>query len=229
ARLAPVLEVTRRHHVKPTVAIAVPPLDQQRHLLRLLASHDVELALLHRPDVTFEALKPVLASLAREGFACRGLRSAALGSDQDASQTAHVLELAYASSHAYLWPVLEPGLQSTLGPRHHRSPFTSPVLPRANDSLVELPVSLPDDALEALSSEQKAGALERRFGSILERVRDRGECYVVRLKKQNLEHDAAALDHLLGLARQGEPPVWIASLGEVTSWWQRKMQTRVDV
>jgi hypothetical protein len=230
ARLLPVLEIAKRHGIKPTVAIAVPPFDRQRHLLRLLATQGIELALLHRPDATAESLKPVLTELERAGFPCRGMRSASLGSEHDAStQAADALEMGYASSHAYLWPVMEPGLQSTLGPRHHASPFTSPVLPRARGSVVELPVSLPDDAVEMLSGDERTGVLERRFLSILERVHDRGECYVVRLTQRNLEHDAAALDRLLALARQGDPPVWIASLGEMTQWWQRKSQASIHV
>jgi hypothetical protein len=229
ARLLPVLEAAQRHGARPTVAIAVPPFAHQRHLLRLLARRGVELALLHRQDASLDALGPVLRKLERRGLPCRGLRSAVLGDDQAATQAAGLLDLAYASSHAYLWPVMEPGLQSTLGPRHHASPFTSPVLPRPRGSLVELPVSLPDDDLEALPADERAGVLERRFASILERVRDRGECYVVRLTQRNLEHDVAALDHLLASARQGDPPVWIASLGEMTQWWQRKMQARIGV
>jgi hypothetical protein len=229
ARLLSVLEVAQRHGARPTVAIAVPPFAQQHHLLRLLARRGVELALLHRQETSLEALRPALRKLERRGVPCRGLRSAGLGADQASAQAAGQLDLAYSSSLAYLWPVMEPGLQSTLGPRHPASPFTSPVLPRPRESLVELPVSLPDDDLEALPATERAGVLERRFASILERVRDRGECYVVRLTQRNLEHDVAALDHLLATARQGEPPVWITSLSEMTQWWQRKMQVRIGV
>src|SRR5262245_6275058 len=114
ARLLAVLEATQRHGVRPTVVIAVPPFGHQRHLLRLLARSDVELALLYRHDASLEALPPVLRKLERKGIPCRGLRSAVLGADQDAAQAAGQLRLAYASSQAYLWPVMEPGLQSTL-------------------------------------------------------------------------------------------------------------------
>src|SRR5262245_47119190 len=55
ARLLPVLDVVQRHGARPTVAIAIPPFDRQRHLLRLLARRGAELALLHRPDASPES------------------------------------------------------------------------------------------------------------------------------------------------------------------------------
>ncbi|MFO0981116.1 MAG: hypothetical protein U1E76_05080 [Planctomycetota bacterium] len=224
-RIDAALEVLSRYGIVPTIAVAVPPFADQKHLLRFLQGRGAEIALLTTGPEQLQSAA-ALEALKERGVTCRGLRARELRPDQEAAALATEHHLDYASTSAYVWPVMEDGMLSTIGPMQHSSPFTSPVLPRLRGDLVEVPVSLPDDGLSETQLASGSEILERRFASILERVRDRGELFVVRLTQRNLQHSVPALERLLAMARHGTPPVWIAPLGEVARWWQRKAHAR---
>jgi hypothetical protein len=103
-------------------------------------------------------------------------------------------------------------------------------LPRSDDGLVEIPVSIPDD--EALI--ERLGVTQgERIGAIweemLKRTYERGELFTLQLHPERIDLCKSALAHVIQRARCYTPSVWVASLREISEWWQKKDRFAFDV
>lgn len=138
----------------------------------------------------------------------------------------------YDSSRSVLWPVvdrtsLRPAqaarLNTLLNFCRPHSTDTHPALPTWADSLLEIPVSFPDDEMmvERLGLTETA-AQTALWTAVLARSHTQGELFVLQLHPERFSLCADALAEVLTGARRLQPPVWIASLGEIAGWWQEK-------
>ena len=167
-----------------------------------------------------------------------GFRAPFLRINNNTSPILSELNFLYNSSQALWWPV-DTGQYS----EHIRDnldlllQFYTPLnadeylsLPRFNDNLIELPVSIPDD--EALI--ERLGITDPKKISdiwldILEKTYHRGEMFNLSLHPERVEYCETSLLEVIKKARQYDAPVWIATLREVTEWWREKEKFAIDV
>lgn len=97
------------------------------------------------------------------------------------------------------------------------------VLPRLIDGFVEIPLSIPDDEVMVdrlnIHDARKIGEV---WGAILDETYRRGELFTLQLHPERIAICEMALVEVLKKAGQSQPPVWIATLGEISTWWQEK-------
>jgi peptidoglycan/xylan/chitin deacetylase (PgdA/CDA1 family) len=96
-------------------------------------------------------------------------------------------------------------------------------LPRLNNSMVEIPVSIPDD--EAIVDRLEitdCKVMARLWIDILQRTYESGELFTLQLHPERILLCKDALVETLQLARKMAPRVWIASLGEIAQWWKER-------
>jgi peptidoglycan/xylan/chitin deacetylase (PgdA/CDA1 family) len=105
-----------------------------------------------------------------------------------------------------------------------------PSLPRLQDDLVRIPYSLPDDeALTerlALNSPDEGIAV---WGNILQQSYDLGEMFTLGLHPERIAMCREPLVATLDTAQALSPPVWIARLDEIATWWRARSRTIVEI
>ncbi|MEE9116685.1 MAG: hypothetical protein V3U09_07295, partial [Thermoplasmata archaeon] len=97
----------------------------------------------------------------------------------------------------------------------------TPSLPRIEDGVVRLPVSLPDDEMliERLAIAHPKELLAYWL-EMLKRSHERSELLVLQIHPERFPICKEALGHLLEEVRKRN--VWSATLGEVASWWSKR-------
>lgn len=146
------------------------------------------------------------------------------------------LPFEYDSSHAYWWngyPMNSPKTQKTVEKMKIQynalSPSCQPVLPRRFASLIEIPVSLPDDDLlvDRLGIRDKKTVVNI-WQNILKASTDRGELFVMQLHPERFPILRDAFLELVSEIREKRRDVWIAPLREIANWWKKREQFEVS-
>ncbi|MCJ2557190.1 MAG: polysaccharide deacetylase family protein [Candidatus Thermoplasmatota archaeon] len=135
--------------------------------------------------------------------------------------------LAYDSSSSVFWNVGGRDLASQKEVRKVLDFYSSeyevdaPSLPRIEDGVVRLPVSLPDD--EMLIERLAIARPEELLAYWLEMLKksyERSELLVLQVHPERFPICEEALGHLLEEVRKRN--IWNATLGEVASWWTER-------
>jgi peptidoglycan/xylan/chitin deacetylase (PgdA/CDA1 family) len=236
-------ELAAFYHARVTFPVTALTLARHPARLRALLADGatVELAIHGYRHVDHSLLPP--AALAREiaqaGEVFRahripflGFRAPYLRWNADLLEALAGAGLAYDSSQPILWPVVDPAalspeqrqaLETLLAFDRPAPAETTPALPFWSGDLLELPVSFPDDEMlvERLQL-QDAGAIAAHWIAAFEQCHARGELFVLQLHPERFPLCAAALERLLEhMARYGSA-VWLASLGDVATWWRQQ-------
>jgi hypothetical protein len=107
-----------------------------------------------------------------------------------------------------------------------------PALPRysGDGRLIEIPVSLPDDEamVERLGIRDEPG-ITGIWSSILQETYRRGELFSLQLHPERVFICGNSLRQVIEQARKNQPPVWIATLGEIAKWWKEKDAFSFDI
>jgi hypothetical protein len=168
-----------------------------------------------------------------------GFRSPYLHFNGDLLDAASEVGLAYVSNQPVLWDVLDgesfspAALTSYERAIEFYMPWKAdeqPSLPYLCGPLVEIPVSLPDDEMlvDRLGGDT-TGLAQRAWCQILVETHRREELFTLQLHPERVGHCATALSSLLAQARTLDPPVWIACLNEIATWWGARSEATVDV
>jgi hypothetical protein len=168
-----------------------------------------------------------------------GFRAPFLRVNESTSQALSRLHFSYNSSQAVLWDVIDPSGYSEYQIKEYervhefygaRRAQTCLALPRSNNGLVEIPITMPDDEglVERLgiTDRKTIGEIWRR---ILEKIYDRGELFTVSLHPERIFICEGPLSDVVQQAKQLDPPVWIATLKEIAAWWQEKQSFTLDI
>jgi peptidoglycan/xylan/chitin deacetylase (PgdA/CDA1 family) len=166
------------------------------------------------------------------GIPFTGFRAPYLHWNEETMRVVETYQFLYSSNQAVFWDVLD---VEALSPREKEGldrglEFYKPwraeevvVLPFKKRGFVEIPVSLPDD--EILLDRMyihDAEALGKVWARILDRSHERGELFTLQLHPERIDFFASALGGLLADCRNRRAGVWIATLGEIADWWNRK-------
>jgi hypothetical protein len=166
------------------------------------------------------------------GVPYTGYRAPFLRTNSETTRALIRLEFAYDSSQAAYWNVIgRNGYSDDAWSEHGRLlDFYQPqpaqdfsVLPRSNNGILEIPVSIPDDEVmvERLGI-RDARKIGKIWGAVLQRIYDRGELFTLQLHPERIKYCEEALADVVRQARSLNPPVWIATLGQIAGWWQEK-------
>jgi len=244
------VELVSRYDAQVTFPVTAVALHRHPSLLRplLARSLTVELAVHgHRhadlsalPDEMQAAeIERAMALFRAEGIPFVGFRAPYLRWNDALLAALNAAGFWYDSSVSILWPVIDEaslsaaqrtGLQLLLDHCHPQLAERFPALPFWINGLLEIPVSLPDDEMLVERLRLKGAApLATIWRAMLERCHARGELLVLQLHPERFPLCARALERLLKRAQELHPPVWLASLRDITLWWREKRALRVDV
>jgi hypothetical protein len=168
-----------------------------------------------------------------------GFRSPYLRFNEPLHTALSQVGLAYVSNQPILWDVLDvESLHPAARIAYERAvalyaPWPAEeqsALPHLCGRLVEIPVSLPDDEilLDRLQGDLN-GLLESAWLRMLTETHQRQELFTLQLHPERVSRCASALAALLAKARSLDPPVWVARLDEIATWWRTRFQAKVTV
>jgi len=168
------------------------------------------------------------------GIQLNGFRGPYLHATSDTLEALQQLELAYDSSQALSWDVVN---DSERPAYRHVLAFYGAVpandflsLPSLEGDLVRIPYSLPDDeALVHRLSLQSTDRMEIPWLRILQRSYELGELFTLGLHPERAFLCQEPLVAVLSEARQLNPKVWIARLDEIATWWRARSAANTDV
>jgi peptidoglycan/xylan/chitin deacetylase (PgdA/CDA1 family) len=231
------IKVAEQYGARITFPVTALTLARNQAFMRRLAAHrqTVELAvhgfrhvdhsLLPEAAVTTE-LEQALQLFRRASIPVTGFRAPYLRWNTALLQALEQAGMTYDSSQSVLWPVV-----GELAPQQRAAvdtllTFDQPApaepgaaMPRRTGSLVEIPVSFPDD--EMLVERMGLTATEdisHYWIRAFDLCHASGECFVLQLHPERFPQCAAALEQLLQHARGASGGIWLASLDDVACW-----------
>lgn len=242
------LSTLRRHGCNATFPITAVVLQRHRDLARWLYEEGVELAVhgyVHVDHTTLseraqrEQIARALDVFSAAGIPADGFRGPYLRSNQATLAAAESLGFRYVSNETISYDVFE---EASFRPTRWREyqkalelysalPAQQAVArPRMRGSLVEIPVSMPDDEILVDRLGFRDGAT---MGEIWTRLLDwtyaTGDLLTLQLHPERASIFRDGLSIVLGAARKKSPTVWIAQLRDIAEWWRRRARFRLDV
>jgi peptidoglycan/xylan/chitin deacetylase (PgdA/CDA1 family) len=243
-RIAAFVDRMAAYDCLPTFAVPGRVVERCPAFFTALASRGAEIAIHGYDHVDLRDLSQyevrqqferAAGALQRLGISFDGFRSPYLGWSEDLAATLPEGMFTYSSNRAVDWNVL-PGKATdsavfALLSRFYRGDdaHRSLALPTTSGALVEIPASLPDDLqlLDGLGMDTPA--VSRVWGGILSRAHARGELFAPLFHPESLDKSGPALEKIVQAARGLDPPVWVARLRDIASWWIERRNFTVDV
>jgi peptidoglycan/xylan/chitin deacetylase (PgdA/CDA1 family) len=241
-------EITSEAGCVPTFAITAVVIDRHPDFVKELSRRGVEFAIHGYVHIDYKVLtteeKLNHFNKAKDIFKKHeipfvGYRAPFLRANANAAPILSELGFRYNSSRAIYWPVIDINGYSQYARNNHKRllEFYTPLdsekyfsLPRLANGLVEIPVSIPDDEMII----ERLGIIDQNrikdiWLQIMHRVHDKGELFTLSLHPERIDYCRNALIELLHQSRDFHPPVWVASLREITAWWQERTGFSFDV
>jgi hypothetical protein len=143
----------------------------------------------------------------------------------------------YSSNKAIWWDVIPSTEAHSVGPiydvlyrLYKPTPAVDAVcMPWIRSNMVEIPVSLPDDLQLHDGFHLGPEGITRAWSQILHRTHQRGELFVLQFHPELAWHCQQPFVTLLREATRLQPPVWIARLRDISSWWREKSSFTVAI
>jgi peptidoglycan/xylan/chitin deacetylase (PgdA/CDA1 family) len=232
-----------------TVTLPVTACVLARHstLMRRLARRHVELAvhgLVHNDHAVlsyerqYESIAKAAETFRSRGIPFAGFRSPFLRANEATNRAVRELGFRYHSTQAVVFPVIpaQPAGQhppvSFLNALRLYNPLDAAhvaVRPRDRAGCIDLPVSLPDDDMLVDRLAYAADQQSRVWLDILDFTYRRGDLFTLQLHPERVLVMERTLRAVLEEARSRVPRVWIAGLGELASWWERRKRAHLQV
>ncbi len=195
------------------------------------------ISLAESPIVGIEQLQRAAEAFQREGIDAHGFRCPYLSCTDDLVSALPTGLFAYSSNRAVWWDVVpdeeHEAATSTLDVlrgfyRPHSADETL-CTPRQRFSVLEIPVSLPDDLQLHDGLGWGATGLAQAWCEILRRTHRRGEVFVLQFHPEIADLCQPAFSAVLAEAAKLRPRVWVARLQDIAAWWREKSSYRVDL
>ena len=234
------------HGVRPTWPTTACVLERHPELLRRYAERGVELAvhgLVHGDHAALdharqrETIARALELFERSGLRPSGFRGPYLRYNQATLDVLRALGLRYHSSQAVVFPLVTSELDETAAAQYAYAlrlygavdARTVAVRPRMRDSLVDIPVAVPDDEILLDRLRLAEPALSDQWLAILEMTYRRGDLFTIQLHPERVEELGGSLEATLTAARGRHPAVHIARLDDIATWWLRRARFSLSV
>jgi peptidoglycan/xylan/chitin deacetylase (PgdA/CDA1 family) len=190
------------------------------------------------PSLLQEHLQHARRAFANAGMECAGFRSPYLKNPDGLYDVLAGMGFSYGSNQSHLWdtilddfPLLASDTALSRVRKFYQPQLASErrSLPEMRGTIVEIPVSLPDDEILLdrwdLQDETQIGGIWRK---ILYRSHELGELFTLQLHPERIHRCEQALTGLLEAARALTPPVWLARLSDVSVWWRSRSSIHVE-
>jgi peptidoglycan/xylan/chitin deacetylase (PgdA/CDA1 family) len=240
-RLKKYYEVMHSEGCLPTLAITAVVLDRHPKYIQELSRQGVEFAIHGYVHIDYKIVdnnvkrkhfRKAIDIFDRNRIPFIGFRAPFLRTNENTTPILSELGFVYHSSRVFSWPVIDTDEFSGYVRNNYKrlmefcSPFDSQKyfsLPKFEDGLIEIPVSLPDDEtiIERLNiaDEKKIGGI---WLEILQNVYNNGELFILSLHPERIEICETALRDTLRKAKALSPTTWVATLKEIAEWWKEK-------
>jgi peptidoglycan/xylan/chitin deacetylase (PgdA/CDA1 family) len=247
ARLMGYADLVGEYGGAPSLPITAAVLNRNPQVARRLAQAGVELCvhgLVHTDmarlpaEVQEDHIRRAGDLFARHGIDFKGFRSPYLKFNRGTLDAVEKLGFRYDSNLPFYWEPAE-ALKSLTADQadglRRGLKFYGPVrypaersLPRFTGTIIEIPVSLPDDEI-----------MLDRMGLPVERIGDawtemaakalaRSEMLTLQLHPERIEHLEEALRRVLEYVRSTSS-FWLARMEEIAGWWEARTQASVKV
>ncbi len=240
--------VTRRLDCVPTFPITAVILKRHPELIRELCHQGVELALhgyIHTDysvlslEEQAEHLQKAIDTFKSYQIPFTGFRAPFLRTNDETNKALGRFGVSYDSSYTIHWDIID----KTKYPKHSRNAYNNGLdfyqpreaqehlaLPRSIDGFIEIPVSIPDD--DAIVD--RLGITDKRkiseiWQDILYRTYRGGELFTIQLHPERISYCETALVDVIQQAKGLNPPVWIATLREITEWWKERNEFTFEI
>jgi hypothetical protein len=172
-----------------------------------------------------------------------GFRAPFLRINDDTFRAITDLGFTYDSSNSIHWNVINgTGLtrearreyQRVLDYYHSQKAQKTLALPKTINNFIEIPVSMPDDEIMM----ERLGITDQEemsdiWGEILKESYASGELFTIQLHPERISYYENTLTTIIKNLKKYDPPVWLATLREITEWWWErhsfKFQIECDV
>jgi hypothetical protein len=240
--------ITRNLDCVPTFPITAKVLQRNPKLIRKLSKNGVEFAIhgyihIDHKALSFEEQVTHYKKAISVFQACQvpytGFRAPFLRTNEDTARALSRLYFTYDSSRAVNWHVVHrAGHSETALAEYERlvefyqaqSAEEITVLPRLNNGIVEIPVCIPDDeAMVERLGIKDIREMRKIWGDILQKTYSRGELFTIQLHPERINECQPALANVIHRAKIYQPPVWIATLREISAWWREKAEFTFDI
>jgi hypothetical protein len=247
-RLEKYFEITHSAGCRPTLAITAVVLKRHPDYIKELSRQGVEFAIHGYVHIDYNEMdkekkrrhfEKAINTFNRCQIPFVGFRAPFLRTHENTTPILSELSFLYKSSHALWWPVkdIEKYSQYIKNNLERLLEFYMPLdsdkylsLPRLNEGLIEISVSIPDDEVlverMGISDRKKIGEI---WLEVLEKTYNRGELFDFSLHPERIEYGESGLREILHKARESNPPIWIATLKEIAEWWQEKDKFVFDI
>lgn len=241
-------QILKQFNCGASLAITAVVLERNPDIIAKYLAQNIEFIVHGYTHIDYSQLAPPeqLAHLhhARQifsaaGIAVAGFRSPYLRREPHLYAAIETVGFSYASNQPVWWPVIDSNnLTPSVRTSYERAlsfyaPWRAgkqPSLPRFHGSIVEIPVSLPDDEILIDRLDGASNNLvERVWQAILAKSYQRGELFTIQLHPERIRECQQGLGATLVEARRLTPSVWIARLDEIAAWWHKRATAQIDV
>jgi peptidoglycan/xylan/chitin deacetylase (PgdA/CDA1 family) len=233
--------VTSKLNLTPTFAITAVVLERHPKQIRELSQRGVEFAVhgyVHidykttSQDGQIEHFKKAMGTFKIHEIPFVGFRAPFLRVSGYMTKTLKQLDFAYDSSRTIHWNVIDFSQYSRYVESEYNRllEFYQPqqaeeymALPRIENGLIQIPVSIPDDEMimERLGI-RDAREISKIWRSILEATYNRGELFNIQLHPERIIYFENALADIMHQVNRYKLPVWVATLKEIAEWWKER-------
>jgi Polysaccharide deacetylase len=241
-RLADLQAIAETFQFRPTLPVTVATARRNEAVIKEFSARGVEFAVHGYYHVDHRQLpaeqQQQQIGRAREelralGMRVTGFRAPYLRANDATMEALRDNGFTYDGSQAFHWPVDESiqtdaydrGLQfcSSLSAVHH------PVLPWSENGLLRTPVALPDDEAIFDRLHLSPEASQQLWVSILDATAERGELFTLALHPERIDAWRSPIVAVLEAAAKRSPPVWLAPLDEIATWWRERSRSSVEL
>ncbi len=242
-RLAHLLAILEHHGCSATLPITASAVERHPRALEAYAARGIEFAVhgLYHVDhlgldeaEQHEQLARARQVLEAVGIPVTGFRAPYLRCDDRTMRAVRATGFRYDASRGVHWPVAEHLVTNAYrrGLEFYGAVSSADRLsvPWAEDGLLRIPYSLPDD--ESLVERLPLASpdeIARVWADAFRAAHAAGELFTVSLHPERVEACTAGIDMVLAAARAPGMRVWIARLDEIARWWTARGRTHVEI
>lgn len=184
-----------------------------------------------------QQLMKAIEVFTQHGIEIYGLRCPYLACTDDLLDELPQGAFDYSSNKAIWWTVVDPADGDTSTslfqvPQRLYEPLSAldaVCTPRTRSNLIEIPACLPDDLQLHDGLHLGSEAIVQAWTQLLHETHRRGELFVLLSHPELGSHCQQPTMTVLGEAKRLQPPVWIARLREISSWWREKSSFAVAI
>ena len=225
----------------PTLSLTAVELKRHSKLLKGLSKYRVEFAIhgyIHTDYgmLSYQEQKKhfnkAIEAFNRYELPFTGFRAPFLRTNDNTFQVIADLGFKYDSSCSVHWNVINDGEFTKEAHREYKRVLeyyntqqaqNHLVLPRIINDFVEIPVSMPDDEIimERLGVTDEV-IMSNIWNDIVKKSYASGELFTIQLHPERISYYEKPLANIITGLREYNPSVWLATLREITEWWQER-------